>query len=230
MSASAVGCAGTRAYISLFLRTRVERIRYSNTISSVLLISTMLFHPFFARPFLFPFRLYFCPNVRSPSPLLHRPFVHPSLLPGPLSPYPSFVSVSFFFLTPRTATSQRSNPVFNIPPSKRVFPLYWGLTDRHLPFNTVQNEDLQSVRERVYPCLWYTLWLSGFESPVHLVHNAYRAYRNGRAGQGRAFYGARSEVCDAACQPVPCTAAPENFLCPYCPEHFHCTSLRARAS
>lgn len=62
---------------TLYRCTRVERIRYS----SVLFISTVLFHPFFASPFLFPFFPYFCPNIRRPSPHLLSHSSHSFLLP-----------------------------------------------------------------------------------------------------------------------------------------------------
>ena len=144
-SASAVGCAGTRAYISLFLcwyYTLYIDVRGSNAYGTPLF---SLFLPCCSILFslVLSFSLSFLIFVRTFAvpPLL-------SLFLLILSFFPSYLPVSFvhfswfFFLTLQTATSQHSNPVFNIPSSKRVFSLYWGLMDHRLPFNTIQSEDL----------------------------------------------------------------------------------------
>lgn len=142
-SASAVGCAGTRAYISLFLcwyYTLYIDVRGSNAYGTPLF---SLFLPCCSILFslVLSFSLSFLIFVRTfaappPSFFSFFPFSPPIYL------CPSFISVGFFFLTLQTATSQHSNPVFNIPSSKRVFSLYWGLMDHRLPFNTIQSEDL----------------------------------------------------------------------------------------
>lgn len=136
---------------------------------TVLLCSPYFYHvvpSFFANPFLFPFFPYFCPNIRC-SPLFSF---------FPLSPpiylCPSFISVGFFFLTLQTATSQHSNPVFNIPSSKRFFSLYWGLTVFPL---IPERGFIIHGREGLLVFMVYTM-AADFERLVHLVHNTYTGF------------------------------------------------------